>query len=152
MTTKKQKQNKKGTGEPGFGLEGMWMKKIAFEWWAQDRVRGRDFSVPSDLGRCYAISLRRTDSFWIGSRQLLGPRSNGRNAALELYLQPRSAPLWFAQPARPRQGATCNFARTAARIRLQASPLQLLPSKAASLRLLPVLLLTSRSFRRLFFW
>ena len=89
------------------------MKKIAFEWWVQDRARGGDFSVPGDLGRCYAISLRQTDSFWIGSRQLLGPRSNGRNAALELYLQPRSAPLWFAQPARPRQGATHNSARAA---------------------------------------
>src|SRR5207237_10745471 len=30
--------------EPGFGLEGMWMKKIAFEWWVQDRARGGDFS------------------------------------------------------------------------------------------------------------
>ena len=59
----KSKSKIKRDGESGFGLEGMWMKKIAFEWWVQDRARGSDFSVPSDLGRCYAISLRQTDSF-----------------------------------------------------------------------------------------
>src|ERR1700730_16960848 len=65
------------------------------------------------------------------------PKQQARNR-LELYLEPRSAPLWFAQPVRPRQGATRNFARTAVRIQRQAWQLQSPPSEAACRRLLPV--------------
>ena len=105
----------KRDGSQDSGLEGMWMKKIAFEWWCRTAREVAIFRFrATSAGATLSASGKRTllDRKPAVTR---APKQQARSR-LELYLQPRSAPLWFAQPARPRQGATRNFARTAVRI------------------------------------
>src|ERR1700692_4052460 len=98
MTTKS-KSKIKGW-EAGFGL-----RRVGAEWWLRNRGRGEDFWFrATSAGATLSASGKRTllDRKPAVSRV---PKATGAKPP-ELYLQPRSSPLWFAQPARPRQGTT----------------------------------------------